>query len=30
MQDKLFSLPVVTQISPYLTQRQIGELPPLL
>ncbi|EZI31770.1 Aldose 1-epimerase [Pantoea agglomerans] len=30
MQDKLFSLPVVTQISPYLTQRQIGELPAIV
>lgn len=27
MQDKIFSLPVVKQISPYLSQRQLGELP---
>lgn len=30
MQDKLFSLPVVTQISPYLSQRQVGELPAII
>lgn len=30
MQDKLFSLPVVTQISPYLSQRQVGELPTIV
>ncbi len=27
MQDKIFSLPVVKQISPYLSQRQLGDLP---
>ncbi|WP_286881605.1 D-hexose-6-phosphate mutarotase, partial [Pantoea sp. UBA5037] len=27
---KLFSLPVVTQISPYLSQRQVGELPAII
>lgn len=27
MNEKLFSLPVLNQISPYITQRQIGELP---
>lgn len=27
MNEKLFSLPVINQISPYLSQRQIGELP---
>lgn len=27
MQDKLFSQPVITQITPYLSQRQTGELP---
>ncbi|YCH28943.1 D-hexose-6-phosphate mutarotase [Erwinia sp. D4-22] len=27
MTEKIFSLPVVNQISPYLSQRQIGELP---
>lgn len=27
MNETLFSLPVVNQITPYLTQRQIGELP---
>ena len=27
MQDKIFSLPVVKQITPYLSQRQLGELP---
>ncbi|MXP48782.1 D-hexose-6-phosphate mutarotase [Pantoea sp. Eser] len=30
MQDKLLSLPVVTQISPYLSQRQVGELPAII
>ena len=30
MQDKLFSLPVITQISPYLSQRQVGELPAII
>ena len=27
MNEKIFSLPVINQISPYITQRQIGELP---
>lgn len=27
MNEKLFSLPVINQITPYLSQRQIGELP---
>ncbi|HCW97264.1 MAG TPA: D-hexose-6-phosphate mutarotase [Pantoea sp.] len=27
MQDKIFSLPVVKQITPYLSQRQLGDLP---
>lgn len=27
MQDKIFSLPVIKQISPYISQRQLGELP---
>ncbi|WP_130835167.1 D-hexose-6-phosphate mutarotase [[Erwinia] mediterraneensis] len=30
MQDKLFSLPVVEQLSPYLSRRQAGELPVLV
>lgn len=30
MQDKLFSLPVVTQITPYLSQRQVGDLPAIV
>ncbi|MFH8134697.1 D-hexose-6-phosphate mutarotase [Pantoea osteomyelitidis] len=27
MQDKLFSLPIVKQLTPYISQRQAGELP---
>ena len=27
MQDTLYSLPVVNQITPYLSQRQMGDLP---
>lgn len=30
MQESLFSLPVVQQITPYLSQRQIGELPVII
>lgn len=30
MQDKFFSLPVVTQITPYLSQRQVGDLPAIV
>jgi len=30
MNEKLFSLPVINQISPYITQRQIGELPTIV
>lgn len=30
MQDKLFSLPVMTQITPYLSQRQVGDLPAIV
>lgn len=27
MHDKIFALPVIKQLSPYITQRQLGELP---
>ncbi|MDF7658442.1 D-hexose-6-phosphate mutarotase [Erwiniaceae bacterium L1_54_6] len=30
MQESLFSLPVVAQITPYLSQRQIGDLPVII
>ena len=30
MHNSLFNLPVVTQITPYLSQRQMGELPILV
>lgn len=30
MQDKLYTLPVAEQISPYLSQRQIGDLPAII
>lgn len=30
MQDKIFSLPVVKQITPYLSQRQLGDLPAIV
>ena len=30
MNEKIFSLPVIEQISPYLSRRQLGELPILV
>lgn len=30
MNEKIFSLPIIEQISPYLSRRQLGELPILV